>query len=275
MRVGLSTASFYPELNTEDALSIMPNLGVDLAEVFLSSYSEYSQDFGKLCHQRAQDAGITVHAIHTLNSQFEPQLFAPHARQCQDAERIYRAALSAGHAMGAKHYVFHGPTNLKNRDPVVVNFPHVAHRAQELVEIAQEYGIRLCWENVHWCQYATPDFGPNLLHNMPDDTRLGFVLDVKQAMQSGRTALEFLPGMAKRLCGVHLCDFIGKSLCLPGQGEYDFVALANALHDLGRDIPAFVEVYRGDYDDFSQLHQSVVTMQRIFASEKRDSHGDI
>lgn len=48
--------------------------GVDVAEVFLSTYSEYTEEFASLLKRNAER--IKIRSVHTLNTQFEPQLYS-------------------------------------------------------------------------------------------------------------------------------------------------------------------------------------------------------
>ena len=47
MEIGLSSASFYPNVNTEDSIEVMKQLGFESGEIFLNSPSEYEEDFIK------------------------------------------------------------------------------------------------------------------------------------------------------------------------------------------------------------------------------------
>ena len=42
MELGISTASFYTKLATEDTFSQIASIGANVCEVFLSSFSEYN-----------------------------------------------------------------------------------------------------------------------------------------------------------------------------------------------------------------------------------------
>ena len=48
MRVGVSTASLFNRKYNEDALALFNEIGIQTAEVFLTSFSEYGEAFGKL-----------------------------------------------------------------------------------------------------------------------------------------------------------------------------------------------------------------------------------
>ena len=72
MKVGVSTASLFSRKNNEDALPYLNELGVEYAEVFLTSFSEYGEPFGKVVAKAGE--GLELFSAHVLNTQYEPQL---------------------------------------------------------------------------------------------------------------------------------------------------------------------------------------------------------
>ena len=56
METGISTASFFPRLYTEDALTEIASLGVNVSEVFFASRCEYTDEFGDVLGQKDVDA---------------------------------------------------------------------------------------------------------------------------------------------------------------------------------------------------------------------------
>ena len=130
------------------------------------------------------------------------------------------------------------------------------------------HGVRLCWENVSWCQLTSPERVRAVRRACP---HVGFVLDVKQAMQSGFDAVEFAREMGDRLCNVHVCDFDASGrLCLPGRGIYDFAALAMALRAAGYDGPVILEPYANLFREEAELADSLAYLRKTMeiASQK-------
>lgn len=111
MRAGVSTASLFERQNNEEALSLLNGLGIGVAEVFFTSFSEYGREFGELAAKGK--GGLCVHSMHVLNTQFEPQLFASHPRVRADAFGWLEKALAGGRALGAAFYTFHGTARIK------------------------------------------------------------------------------------------------------------------------------------------------------------------
>ena len=257
MRIGISTSSYFPNLYTEQAIGEIAESGCGVCEVFLASHYEYRGEFGEVLQDSLAKArkvhALEVHSIHTLTNQFEPDLFNRGDKARADAFDAFNKACKVGQMIGAKHYTFHGPTLLKRAVKYTFDYPRLATTVNRLVEIAASYGLRFCYENVHWTYCSTPTYFDNIKRLCPD---LGAVLDIKQAMQSGIDWREFLKVQKDRLCTVHVCDYDDKGLAIPGRGSFDFVEFFARLMDAGYDGPCLMEVYDKNYDDIAQLKDS-------------------
>lgn len=250
MKTGISTASLYGKMYTEEALEFFAENGVEYAEVFLSSFSEYTQDFGKKL--KSVQGNVKVNSIHTLNSQFEGQLFAHSVRQYEDALVIFKNALAIGKELGAKIYVMHGPAQMKYTK-YVTDYDFFALRTAELAKISADYGITLTWENVHWTHYNHPDFFKNIISRT--DADICATLDIKQAQQSDTTVDKYIADMSGRIKNLHVVDFDENGrLTLPGWGKYDYKSLLRKMGNY--DGPMIIEVYDGCYGDPKELIQS-------------------
>ncbi|MBR2057001.1 MAG: hypothetical protein IJ978_05010 [Clostridia bacterium] len=119
MLVGISTATYFTKLVTENSFSVICRNGGKIAEVFLTTYSEFEEDFGHLLNEVKGD--VEIYSIHSLSTAFEPQLFNKAERTRKDAEKFFRKVLRVGQIIGAKCYTFHGSTRMKKTqviDPV-------------------------------------------------------------------------------------------------------------------------------------------------------------
>ena len=93
MYSGVSTASLFLREFNEDALTVLNGLGVRSTEVFLTTFSEYTEEFARLL--LARRGALKVNSVHLLNTQFEPQLFGQHPRAKADAFRILDGAMAS------------------------------------------------------------------------------------------------------------------------------------------------------------------------------------
>ena len=58
MKVGISTATFFSKVLTEDSFSVIQRCGGDTCEVFLTTFYEYKDSFGRLLkEQNMQSTG--------------------------------------------------------------------------------------------------------------------------------------------------------------------------------------------------------------------------
>ena len=269
MNVGISTASIFNKAMVEDIPAMLSPTGCKEIEVFLNTYSEYRPDFVRMLRHRIDDAGLDVYSVHPMSNQFEAQLFSIHPRQKEDAFSVYRDALQAGSTLGATHYVMHGSPHLggtaKN-----LEMERITPIFRELLDVAAEYGITLCLENVSWCFFHAPAFGAELKKRLGDH-RLKFVLDIKQAVRSGEDPFAFVEAVGEDLMNWHLCDYafdeVGKlSLKMPGKGQCDFKALGSAMISKGYTGPAFVEVYSDMYTRLDELKASYDAMCTVLST---------
>ncbi len=261
MQVGISTASLFMRKNNEDALPLLNELGVKTAEVFLTSFSEYNEEFGRLL--LARKGNIEVNSVHVLTSQVEPQLLSAHPRVKGDAYQLLKGAMETAQILGAKYYTFHGMTRMKkyshagNND----NFERLTVYFDELITFCENYGVTLCLENVEWSTYNRLGVFEKLSSALP---KLRGVLDIKQARISEIPYTEYIKEMGEKLAYVHISDVDEKGkMCLPGQGIFDFNELILRLKDVGFNGKFYIEVYGRDYEEFSQLKTSMEYFQEL------------
>ncbi|MDE6275329.1 MAG: sugar phosphate isomerase/epimerase [Clostridia bacterium] len=258
MKIGVSTATYFSRMYTEEALVPIAKLGAELCEVFFASRCEYTQKFGDTLNGQLaiarQYAPLQVHSVHAMTNQFEPELFSVNDRAYADALETFESVLKIGEQIGAKHYTFHGAAMLKKAVKYNFNYEHISSRVNTLVDMAGKYGVDFCYENVHWTYFSSPQYFANLKELCP---RLSCTLDIKQAMQSGIDYTEYLAVMKDRLSTVHLCDYTNDGrLAIPGRGDFDFVTFFKRLADVGYDGPCLMEVYARDYKDDDDLKES-------------------
>ena len=238
VRLGVSTGAYYGRMETEEAAAHLATLGLECCEVFLETFSEYSAAFAG--QVRGALGGLPVYSIHPHGTQYEAGLFSQSARQRADAWAILTNVLDAGQALGARVYVFHGAPDLRRRQAGPNQAAHGEALAR-MCALAAARGMVIGWENVSWAQLTRPEHVQRLRDAVP---ALRFVLDIKQARESGVDPLDFVAAMGDRLCNVHVCDFTADgTLCLPGQGGFAFPRLAEALRRVGYTGPVILEPY--------------------------------
>ncbi len=254
MRAGISTASLFLRRDNEEALPLFNEMGVDCAEVFLTSFFQYKRSYGKFLAKRR--GNIFVNSVHDLTSQFEPQLFNRHAEVRADAYALLERVLTVAKLLKAPYYTFHGITRAKKgaRSGDKDDFGKMVEDFQALTAFCADYGVQLCLENVEWSTYNRVGVFSTLAKEIPT---LKGVLDIKQARLSNDPYEKYLEEMGERLAYVHILDVDenGKN-CLPGRGIFDFKELIRRLKDVGFDGALLIEAYAGDYQTEADLKTS-------------------
>ena len=251
MQAGVSTASLFLRKNNEEALRLFNRLGIERAEVFLTTYSEYGQPFAD--HLASKKGNVFVNSVHILNTQFEPQLFGSHPLVKADAYAWLEKVLLSANVLGAPYYTFHGTARIKRatRSGERDDFPAIIESFRQLLAFCQSRGVTLCLENVEWATYNRPGVFSRIAAELP---ALRGVLDIKQARISEYPYEEYLAEMGERLAYAHVSDLDETGhICLPGKGTFDFDTLICRLKDVGFDGDLFIEVYNRDYAEENEL----------------------
>lgn len=268
MLPGMSTACFFPGVPTEKSIDVMARMSVKNIEVFFCCLSEYSKPFVKELKKRISDNGINVYSVHALSLQFEPQLFSPYERARLEAQDIFGRVIEAAAELGAQAYVFHGPAAVKRARSLALDYRRIAPIAGRLADTAKDSGIKLAWENVHWCWYAHPEFASRLLE-MPGTENLYFTLDIKQAAQAGYDPSDYIEHTKDRLVNIHVCDYKiseekGVYPVLPFQGCTDFCGLKASLESTAYNGGIILEVYSSNYSDYLELEENYNRVKAFF-----------
>ena len=248
MKVGISSACFYPYINTEDTLKIIKDSGANLCEVFLESDFEMEEGYLRGLEKRAEKLQIKVYSVHPFSVCFEPFLFDRYERRRLEMEKRFRKVCRAAQILGAECYVFHG---IRKTMP----FPNIEDTSagmDRLVRIASEYGVKLAWENVAWCMSSSPEFIKRVSNKMKEE--IYFTLDIKQAIRGGHDPLEYLEVYGDRTINVHINDASSESTCLlPGKGTVDLKTIAKRVQDVNSEIPFIIEVYSENFKNPEEL----------------------
>lgn len=265
----MSTACFYGRELNENSIRKIGELGVKRAEIFFSGLTEYKPSFVKQIASVCGDYGIEMVSVHAMPTQFEPQMFSRHPKQYRESVEIYNDVLAAAQLLGAGVYVFHGPIHLKTARKLDLDMDLVAERADIAADIAKQYGVKFCYENVHWCWFKTPDFARELAARAKSDN-LYFTLDIKQAAQSGFGFEEYIAAMGKRLAHVHVCDYTtdpqnGIMPRAPFTGCADFTLLKKELQKINFDGCLMLEIYIDNYGGYDELRDIYAGFERFFA----------
>lgn len=257
MKIGVSTASLFPEKHTEEAARIIKSLKIQTIEVFLSTFYEYRPEFSKALAPDLK--GTEVNSVHCMPLNFEPNLFNITRRVRGDGFYWLDQVARSAQLLNCRNYTFHGFARVGGGGKDDMKF--IGERIAEAYSFLQRYGVNLCIENTAHYSFNRPDFFRELKNCCPS---LYGVFDIKQARRSGYPYQTYLEAMKGAIAYVHISDVDenGKT-CLPGKGVYDFKEIFKRLKDGGFDGNILIENYRSDYGEFEELKNSVDFLREI------------
>lgn len=249
MKIGISSACFYPDFELEKSIKIMKGLDFDTGELFLNTYYEYSDEFLCKLIEEKEKNNFNIKSVHFFSSMYEPYLFDDYKRRRKDALDIYKNICKATNKLGASSYTFHG---MRKRELDLINKKEILEIYNELAYIARENNIYLSQENVSWCMSSEVKFLELLKNNIKYDIK--FTCDIKQAYKSNKSPLDYLDIMGNDLVNFHINDRNEKSICLlPGKGIVDYKPIFEKLSNIGYRGPLIIEVYRENFKRYEEL----------------------
>lgn len=248
MRIGVSTASFYPKVTTEDTLDIMKKLGFNLCEAFLETQDESSEDYAFMLSEKARKLGIEIYSVHAFSPSFEPFLFDKYNRRRSEMEKKFEEVCKAASILDAKYYTFHGMKN----GPFKTDIISVSSQLDHLLDIANDYNIKVSLENVSRCKGGNIEFLKEIKKYMKNE--MYYTLDLKQARRGNIDPLEFLKVYGNNIKNVHINDGTKEIECLlPGRGEDNLKEIISIIHKINKDIPYIIEVYGDNYESYNEI----------------------
>ena len=259
MQIGISSACFYPKVETENAIPLMKKLGFELGEIFLNSPSEYEYDFVQKIHEQKLRYDFKINSVHAFCAHFEPFLFDRYDRRRKDMMFYFKAVCRACNQLQANSYTFHGMRNIESKG---LDKGFVIDIYNELTYIAGEAGIKLAQENVSWCMSSDLDF----LTMVKEKCKypLFFTLDLKQAYKANKFPKDYINVMGNELINLHINDKDEDNVCLlPGNGDIDYTILSKELSDIGYKGNAIIEVYNENFKTYDELKKSKKLLMNV------------
>ncbi len=233
--IGISTAAFYPDCLTEEALTVIAGLSFRAVEVFLQADQEYTVDFGAILDRKRRALDLKIHSLHLYATYFD--LWAPYARMAEEVRDRFLRLLAVAELLEAQALTWHGLRYGLDDPRLIEAFFESAVWAGERARAA---GITLCIENVSWCYLRKPGHARAIVEA---DLPVGFTFDSFQASESDVKPAALVRAMGDRLATVHLSDYrvAGPRHLPPGQGDLDWFGLFRALQAGGYKGPLILE----------------------------------
>jgi len=243
MDIGLSSACFYPNVDTENSIKKMKDLGFNHGEIFLNSTSEYEEEFSKLLLEKKELYEFNVNSVHAFSGSFEPYLFDKYDRRRNDMLNNFKKVCKSAKILGASCYTFHG---MRYTDFKELDLKFVIDIYNELSYIAMDSGIKLAQENVSWCMSSSIRFLNFLSENCKYP--IYFTLDLKQAYKANVSVEKYIKVMGSNIINLHINDRNEKYPCLlPGKGNLNYEDICNMLKSVMYSGRGIIEVYSSNY----------------------------
>ncbi len=258
LRAGVSSACFFP-MDTLHSVQKLTEWKVPNIEIFFNSFQElkpgYLEQLAECC-RASQTQVVSFHPFTSGSESF--YFFTDYPGRIQDGLEIYRHFLHAANYLGAQLLVFHGASVFSS-----LSMEKSAEHFYALDRMArEEYGVTVAYENVVRSKSKEPDYLLELKQWYP---QLACVLDVKQALRSGKDPLEYLEKLGDSIRHIHISDSDVQRDCLPiGQGTMEWSALFEQLKQQHFDGYIIQELYSDSYqgqeevlDGFRQLKNAM------------------
>lgn len=260
MSIGISSACFYPVMNTENTIEYMKNCGFSYGEIFLNTFSEYNDSFIDIIHEKSIKNDFKVYSMHSFSTSFEPFIFDRYSRRRDDMITIFEKLCKAIRKCGAKSYTFHGMRLIEKSS---INMDKIIDIYNRISYIACENEIMLSQENVSWCMSSEPNYLEELIEKVKYP--FYFTLDIKQSYKAGKTPFDYIDVMKGKINNIHINDKDKKNICLlPGKGDVDYKKINEKLINAGYKGPIIIEVYNNNFSNKEELSESRQYLENIF-----------
>lgn len=258
MKIGASTACFYP-METEKAIQTLSDAGIKNIEIFFNAECELKGRLFEEIEKTVLDCGCSVLSVHPYTSAVETMsLFGNYPRRLNDILDTYKRYFEIMNLFGAKVFVLHGALR-----SAVLEDEVYFERYSLLYDIGKGCGVTVAQENVSYCKGGSSDFLLKMKNTLGDNVR--FVLDVKQAIRSGKDPFYLLGILGSSITHCHLSDNNDKTDCIPvGRGRLDFPRFAEKLKEIGYSGNIILELYKDGYESPRVLRESVSYMEKFF-----------
>lgn len=202
---------------------------------------------------------MEILSVHPFTSAVETiSLFGDYPRRLDAMMDTYKKYFEVMNILGASVFVLHGA--LKS---AVIEEELYFERYLKLFEEGKSFGVTVAQENVSYCKSGSREFITQMKKALGENCK--FVLDVKQALRSGITALELLEELGGSVVHCHLSDSNEKNDCIPvGKGKFDFRGFAEKLREINYSGNIILELYQNGYENVREIKESISFMEKIF-----------
>lgn len=259
MNIGISTANFYPQLDTEDIIELYGKNNIKYVEIFLNTYYEMEEDYIKKLKEGLDKYSINCSSIHVMSAMLEPWLFDLHRRRREDFFKTFRNTLKLMEILDTKVYTFHGPSKYIIEN---ASLEHIADCYNRINYAAGEKELYVAQENVVYMASGNPNFIKDIKEHVKYP--MHFTLDVKQVRRSNYTLDEFINAMGTNIVNLHLSDGDSNNSCLNiGEGNENFKEIFKKMENINYKGRGILELYRKDFKDIKDLKSGLRILEKL------------
>ncbi len=250
MKPAISTACFYP-LETMESLRLLLTSGVKDIEIFFNTDSEIEIDSLKTIKKITEEFGCNICAIHPFYSVYDWfYFFSDYKARILDGVKLYRKLFTAAEFLNAPIVSFHGEHKNSTLDRL-----EGYNTLKMLYDVAAEYGVTLCQENVSRNRICTAEEITALRQTFNDD--IAFTIDIKQARRSEQSPLDMIKAAGPCLKHLHLSSKTKENDCvLPTDSDPEVKRIIAYLNEIGYNGYIVIELYRNGFVDIEDLMSS-------------------
>ena len=250
MNIGLSSSCFYP-LETEKSIEEIGKLGIKTSEIFFNSPIEMESPIINEVIRIKNYYEISIDSVHPCTSSCEPFFFfSDYERRFIDMLEFYKRYMESCNKLGAEILIIHGA-----RDNMKITQEEYFERFSRIYREGKKFGVTVAQENVFRHKSGDPEFLKKMKKYMKDDFK--FVFDLKQMRRCAYKEDDFLNELLENIVNVHISDSSEDEKCLPpGEGNYNLKGFIERLKSSGYNGNCLIELYRSNYNDYSQLKDS-------------------
>ena len=262
MRIGISSAVFYPQIS-EKAIEKVCKAEAVCAEYFYNCDYEISDEFVGHLKNICTEQCLEIISVHPYTAFAEDvYFFSDYERRTEENFKRYAAVFENAKKLGAKFLTLHGERlNKTTFSGAHIEAERSIRSLSVLANEAKKKGITLCIENVAWCKSSDLEYLRRVSENVPD---IGFTLDLKQARRAGVPYEKYIEIMGERLLNVHVSDCNQESDCLlPGEGEFDFSSFIRNMKKIGYKGDFIIEVYSSAFSEESRISKAKEYLESI------------
>lgn len=228
MKIGYSV--YGKDRLTDDLACRLVEGGIEVLEIAMSAEEFPEADFSGTA-EVAKRHGLEIGSIHLPIA--PQQVYDVTNKQATGAMAYQAELIRRAEVLGVKHIVMHSGGEPLREDEREERVKRAGEALPRLADVAQTYGADICIEDLpRTCLGRDSD---EILAMLAYDDRLRVCFDANHLFREKEA--DFIRKIGKKIATTHISDRddINERHWLPGEGIVDWVAVMDALEEVGYD----------------------------------------